>query len=274
MEDSFIKLYRGLLKWEWYQDSQMVHLFIHLLLNANFADGRFKGTPVLRGQLITGRKRLSVDTGITEMSIRTCLTKLKSTNEITTKVTNEYTLITIVKYEEYQCYDKKSTNKSTSKLSNDYPTTNQRLTTIEEEKERKEEKEQYKSHSDFTILPNNKKTASTDIINADTQQKENIEFAQILPWPTFDDFWNLYDKKVGDKSKLIKKFNAIPQSEKEAIMNHVPVYVLSTPDKKYRKDPQTYINNKSWNNEIINPFAKQQTNNSYATSKYRNMSTM
>jgi hypothetical protein len=150
MENSYIKMYRGLIGWEWYKNSNMVHLFIHLLLKANYIDGRFQGKEVKRGQLITGRKRLSEDTGISSQSIRTCLTKLKSTNEITIQSTNDYSLITIVKYNDYQDYDKKSTNKSTNKLTNDQPTSNQQVTTIEERKEEKE----IKFDLFWTLYPN------------------------------------------------------------------------------------------------------------------------
>jgi len=120
--------------WEWYSDSKMVHLFIHLLLKANFVDGRFHGRDVKRGQLITGRNALSKDTGISAQSIRTCLERLKSTNEITIQSTNDFSVITIVKYDIYQCFENKSTSKSTSKLTNEQPATNQQVTTIEEGK--------------------------------------------------------------------------------------------------------------------------------------------
>jgi len=35
-------------------------------------------------------------------------------------------------------------------------------------------------------------------------------------------------------------------------MGHLELYVRSTPDVKYRKDPATYLNNESWKDEIIN----------------------
>jgi len=34
-------------------------------------------------------------------------------------------------------------------------------------------------------------------------------------------------------------------------MQHLPKYKLSRPDKTFRKDPLTYLNNKSWEDEII-----------------------
>jgi hypothetical protein len=70
-------------------------------------------------------------------------------------------------------------------------------------------------------------------------------------WPTFEDFWDLYDKKRGDKDKVKKKWVKLKQSEKEAIMDYLPRYIQAQPDKQYRKDPATFLNNKSWNDEII-----------------------
>lgn len=69
-------------------------------------------------------------------------------------------------------------------------------------------------------------------------------------WPMFDDFWDAYDKKV-DRAKCEKKWEKIKQAAREKIMEHLELYVRSTPDVKYRKDPATYLNNESWNNDII-----------------------
>jgi hypothetical protein len=63
-------------------------------------------------------------------------------------------------------------------------------------------------------------------------------------------FWNLYDKKI-DKDKCYKKWIKLSDVERAAALNHIPQYKLSQPDKKFRKNPETYLNNKSWNNEII-----------------------
>lgn len=100
--EGWIKLHRKTLTWEWFRDSQTVHLFIYLLLSANHEDRKWKGITVKRGQLITGRNALSEATGISVRSIRTCLNKLKSTNELTIKTTNKFSIITICNYEEYQ----------------------------------------------------------------------------------------------------------------------------------------------------------------------------
>lgn len=67
----------------------------------------------------------------------------------------------------------------------------------------------------------------------------------------FENFWNDYDKKVGDKKKLKKKFDNLKSDEKLKIKDHIQQYKLSQPEKQYRKNPETYLNNKSWNDEII-----------------------
>jgi len=67
----------------------------------------------------------------------------------------------------------------------------------------------------------------------------------------FDVFWNLYDKKRGDKIKIEKKWNKLKNDERTAIIEYIPKYKESEPDKRFRKDPDTFLNNKSWNDELI-----------------------
>lgn len=139
-----IKIDRKILNWEWYSDVNMFHLFLYFLLKANWKEGKFKGYTIKRGQLVTGRLKISKDTGLSEMQIRTCLNKLKSTNEITSKVTNKFTVITICKYDFYQNQSDDSNQQSNQQpiqqVTNKYPTSNQQVTTIEEfNKEGKEE---------------------------------------------------------------------------------------------------------------------------------------
>lgn len=70
-------------------------------------------------------------------------------------------------------------------------------------------------------------------------------------YPTFEDFWNTYDKKVGDKKKLEIKWSRYTQKIKDKIINYLPEYIMSTPEKQYRVNPQTFLNQERWENEII-----------------------
>ncbi len=211
MNESYIKLLRKMLSWEWYDDSKMVHIFIHLLLKANYVDGKFKGKDVKRGQLITGRNALSKDTGISAQSVRTCLNKLKSTNEITIESTNDFSLITVVKYNDYQFVDKKTTIASTTKLTNNQPSINQQVTTIEEDNKGIKEEE------------------------------TKVEF---------ESFWNLYNKKVGKKIKIEQKWNRLPSETQKKIMETLPSFLGRISDKQFQPHPETYLNNERWNDEI------------------------
>lgn len=74
----------------------------------------------------------------------------------------------------------------------------------------------------------------------------------VIPWPSFQDFWNLYDKKT-DLPKCLKKWEKIKQGAREKIMEHLALYTRATPDRQYRKNPLTYLTHESWSDEIIIP---------------------
>lgn len=126
----YIKISRSMLEWEWYSDINTCRLFIHMLLKANWKDGNFKGTTVPRGSFVSSIRKLSEQTGLTEREIRTSISHLKTTGEVTCKTTNKYSVFTVVNYDLYQSNDTQSDNQSTVKRqSNDIQTT-----TIEEGK--------------------------------------------------------------------------------------------------------------------------------------------
>jgi len=136
MDNGWIKIYRKFSDWEWFKISEMVHLFIFLLINCNHKDNKWQGINIKRGQIITGRKELSFKTGISEQTIRTCLKKLELTKEITVKSTNKYSIITVCNYDSYQ--DK--TEITNQQLTNNQPATNQQLTTNKNDKNKKNDK--------------------------------------------------------------------------------------------------------------------------------------
>ena len=68
---------------------------------------------------------------------------------------------------------------------------------------------------------------------------------------TFERAWNLYEKKVGCKSKLEKKWNSMNKKDRKAAIEYIPLYVIATEDKKYRKNFQTFLNQRGWEDEII-----------------------
>lgn len=105
MCNGWIKLHRKILDWEWFTSPSTLQLFIYLLLRANKEDKKWRGILIKRGQLVTSVATISEETKLSTQQVRTSLNRLKSTNEITSKTTNRFTLVTVCKYESYQLYD-------------------------------------------------------------------------------------------------------------------------------------------------------------------------
>jgi hypothetical protein len=223
----WIKIKRKIKKWEWYKNAVVKSLFLHLVIEANHKDGRWEGEEIKRGQLAVGRHELSKDTGLSEQQVRTALDKLKQTKEILVKSTNKYSIVTICKYDEYQS----SEDDVNQQITNNQPTNNQRPTSS-----------QPADNQQITTNKNNN--------NSNNENNEENDNNPVELYPTFNDFWNAYDHKQ-DRARCEKLWKKIEQSEKEKMMAHVDVYVASTPDKKFRKHPATYLYNKSWENEVI-----------------------
>lgn len=99
--------------------------------------------------------------------------------------------------------------------------------------------------------PSETKVIEQEQKRTDKEQEQNItEQEQCDIDNSFEIFWNLYDKKV-ERAACEKKWKKIKPDAYQLIFDHVERYVQSTPDKQFRKHPETYINNKSWNDEIV-----------------------
>jgi len=66
----------------------------------------------------------------------------------------------------------------------------------------------------------------------------------------FDGTWEAYGKK-GNKKTSRTKFNRLNKMDRQLLVDSIPAYVESTPDKQYRKNFETYINQECWNDEVI-----------------------
>lgn len=127
----YIKLNRKILEWEWWSDINTSRLFIYMLLKANWKDARFEGKLIPRGSFVSSIPKLSQETALTVREIRTAISHLKSTGEVTCKTYSKYTVFTVKNYCLYQSSDTQNDRQVTGKRhSNDILTT-----TIEEKKE-------------------------------------------------------------------------------------------------------------------------------------------
>lgn len=213
MHQGWISLYRKFLEWEWYNKSKMVHLFIHLLLQANHADGKWQGKDIARGQLITGLKSLNQQTGISVQSLRTCLNKLKLTKEITIKSTNKFSLITIINYDTYQ-----STPSQANNQANTQSTINQQTT-------------------------NNQSTTNNNNNNSNNKKEKNIV--------DFEKYWSLCKNKIGKQSAL-KKYKKLNQSDRDLLITAINNYndYKNGSELKYVKTGNNFLVDGFWRDYI------------------------
>lgn len=120
--EGWISLYKKFVNWEWYQDTNVKSVFIHLLLLASYEDKKWQGRVVKRGQVIISSGNLASDLKLTRQQVRTALKKLQSTDEISVESTNKYLVITIEKYSDYQSAlqnnNHQTTNKTTIEATN------------------------------------------------------------------------------------------------------------------------------------------------------------
>jgi hypothetical protein len=102
VNNGWIKMHRGLLDWEWYDDINVCRLFVHCLLRANHKPKQWRGKTINRGQFWTSLDTLSAETGLSKKQIRVAFDKLKSTGEVASKGQATGRMVTIVNYDSYQ----------------------------------------------------------------------------------------------------------------------------------------------------------------------------
>lgn len=103
--------------------------------------------------------------------------------------------------------------------------------------------------------PTKSNTGSTQVkptstVNVNVNENVTVNDNKKEKERAFDIFWTIYDKKLNRK-KCLKKFLSLDRAEISRIGATIKQYISSTPDKQYRKNPITYLNNECWNDEII-----------------------
>lgn len=132
-DTGYIKIHRSITDWGWYTDGNTMRVFFHLLVRANWQDKEWMGIKVKRGSLVTSRRHLAAELEMTEREVRTAIEHLESTNEVTKCSYPKFTVITVVKYNEYQANDQQNVQQTTDKR----PASDQQTTTTKEIKKDK-----------------------------------------------------------------------------------------------------------------------------------------
>lgn len=207
----WIRLYRSIQNKGWYSDSEYVHLWVHLLINANHKGKEFLlNGEIVRlksGQFITGRKKLSEETGIKEWKIEIILKCFETDKQIQQQTNSRNRLISIVSWDLYQNSQQQTDSK---------PTASQQ---------------------------------QTDTNNNDNNDNKEINRSAIVS-EMFERFWEQYERK-GSKKAAREKYMKLQDKDIEAINIHLPLYLKSKPEKQFRKDAERYLSNRLWENGDI-----------------------
>ena len=190
----WVKLHRRIEdRWR-YSEGDTARVFFHLLIRATHKAYNSWWVYLEPWQCIVWRKILADKLKISERAVRTAITRLISTNEITIKTTNRFTVITLVKWEDFQSDDEKTTNASTNRLTNKRPTNDQQTTTIQEQKNKRI----------ITITPSTNQLQSIKQILTD-EWLANVWGLDILQ--EFVDYWWETTKNWKEKRQLQKTWN-------------------------------------------------------------------
>lgn len=229
--DGFIKLYKKIENWQWYKDSTTLHLFIDLLLDANYEDSKVGFEIIKRGQCLTSLKRMHERTGLTIKQIRTALDKLEKSGEIGKQTTNRNSIITINKYNDYQEKGKQTASKRQTKGN------------IKEYKEYQEEKEYIKESISKDILKKSfLKPTLQEIKNYCNERNNDVDAER---------FYNFYESKgwmVG-KNKM-KDWKACVRTWEKKNNDNLPDWFNNEPQRKEidyeRKKLAEQLTNGTW----------------------------
>lgn len=141
--NGWIKLHRSMTSWEWYDDKNVMILFLHLLLTVNFEPNKWRGKPIKKGERITSISKLANETSLSVKQVRIALDKLESTGEVARKGAKQYTHIIIANWEEYQKFDNEGASGGAINRENEGQARgNQRATNKETKKDKKEKKKE------------------------------------------------------------------------------------------------------------------------------------
>lgn len=183
----FIFLHRKFLKWEWSSEPNMVALFIHILLSANYESKKWKGISIERGQFLTSLPSLSSAVGLSVQQVRTGLKRLVESGEITDNSTNKYRLITICKYDDYQPQNIDENRQSNRQTTGKQQTSNRQITGKQQQ------------HNNINNIINN------NIYSLSDEREHETEIAEDKP----------KKKTQGKKKEIDPYFNPL----KETFMN-------------------------------------------------------
>jgi hypothetical protein len=133
MDRGYVRIWRKSVDSGWLKNHKLWAFWSYCLLKATHKEHDvivgYQTVHLIPGQFIFGRKKASLDTGLSEQEIRTCINLLKKTENLTIKSTNKYSIITIINWGIYQNSENEINQQINTPVTSKQPATNQQITT-------------------------------------------------------------------------------------------------------------------------------------------------
>ena len=210
-DEGWLKLHRKLQEWEWYTDSYMVHLLLHLIMTMNTKSIKFRGIVIERGQRACTVDELCGETGIGKTKLKECLKLLQDCDAISVKViktSSRFSIIGLKNYEKYQCSKGRvatldaTPNATLTATSDTTPVTT--FPIIEQEVKKEEDKNKTLSHTPGARESMLQELEDAYTANALKNQswKESVMMKHKLTAETFDIQWQefILDCRASNKT--------------------------------------------------------------------------
>ena len=143
LKKGFVKIGRDIVDWQWYKEPLTTLLYLHLIITTNWHDTNFKGVSLRRGERVISYANLATETGLSVRNIRTALSHLISTGEVTKRQQGKYTVISVSNYDSFQSIVKVSDSNLDNNPDNESTTDKE----YKEYKEREEDEEERRNTS-------------------------------------------------------------------------------------------------------------------------------
>lgn len=239
----FVKTPRRLFDTTWWNKRRVyteVDAVLDLYNQANIRDRtETNGLKLKRNQLLTSQRTLAEKWIWNQPKVMRFLKKLQDDKWIKVESNKFHTIITLLEYETNDSQtDSRTDSRSVSRNVSPRPAQTERVehNNVSQPDSRSDSRTESQSDS----LLNNRRI----------EDNNNILLFDIAEAYPFEKFWDLYDKKVA-RPKAENLYAKLKITERKAIFEYIPKYKAAQPLKQYRKNPDVFLRNRSWEDEIV-----------------------
>lgn len=100
-KETYIKLDAGFSQWRWFKNTKTAIVYLWLLTSANREEEKLFSETVPRGSILTNNANIACECNMTIQNVRTALSNLQKTGEITRTYRNHYQIINITDFDKY-----------------------------------------------------------------------------------------------------------------------------------------------------------------------------